>query len=226
MGDLEKKELEKKEPEKKEEQSQDPNQFMMQVLQKMDTTLSSISENLAGKDKGKTPTPEELMKEFADLADDSTKGKKSSSDDITEDDVDGMSNSQLARFILEQTNQQNNKVIERLEFVRVQNEIRDLKKDYEDFDKFKDEIFKIAYKNPNLSLEDAYYQAKGKKVAKAPKEEKDPKEGKEPSKEKKRFEVSGGEKPGVTSSSLKAGESKTLKDAAAKAVEEAFSAEE
>jgi len=116
----------------------------------MNSTLTLLNEKVnVPKTPDKVPTPEELLKEFEDM---SLEDKKGSGEQATEKDLDEMSNTQLAQFIMNNVNQNNNKVIERLEFIRVNGELRDLKKDHPDFDDFKDQVFKIAYKNPNNDL--------------------------------------------------------------------------
>lgn len=108
-------------------------------------------------------------------------------------------------------------VIERLETMRVQQEINYCKAKYDDFDQYVQDIYNIGMKNPNLTVEQAYFLAKGMKSVKREKEQVKPKTGNvAPQKP-----VIGGEKSGINRSNVKDAP-KDLQGAVSKAYAEVF----
>jgi len=192
------------------------NQSLMETLTKMNEKLESLSKPVEKEEH--VPTPEELIAEFEKMNPQS-KGKE-----VNAETLDQLSNTQLVELIMENVNSKvAGPIMERLEYLRVQAEIKEVKSAHPDFDEHKKEIFNIAIKNTNMSLEDAYFQVVGKQAKKAKDDPKEPEpKPKIGDNEDLRRKVVHGEKPHVASASVKPGESKTLKEAATRAVEAAF----
>lgn len=97
----------------------------------------------------------------------------------------------------------------------VADEIKNVRANYPDFDKYKDEVYKQASANPKLTIEEAYLIASGKVTKKA---------GEEKPQQKSAGAIkSGGEKSsGVSSSSVDKTGYKTTRDAARAAFEKIY----
>jgi hypothetical protein len=116
-----------------------------------------------GKPKGGT------VDDVDDLVKDGKGGKPAGGEGLTEEQVNKLTPAQLTKLILTSVQTMNvqatQPLLVRLEEIRIGAEIKDLKKDPEiakDFDSLKEQIFQVASRNPNLSIEEAYYLAKQK----------------------------------------------------------------
>lgn len=98
----------------------------------------------------------------------------------------------------------------------VAQELKDVRGAHDDFDNYKDEVYKLVKENTKLTLEDGYLIASGKKAK--PKESvKAAGEGAVPKGPK-----SGGEKPGARAGAFEPAGYKTTKDAAIAAAEKIY----
>jgi len=91
---------------------------------------------------------------------------------------------------------------------QVRSELRDAKREHEDFKEFEKDVEKVCMNNPNMSVEDAYIYIKAKREGIKPKAKT---EDLEPQKIEKKPPL--GEKPVVTGGALKQGAPKTLREA-------------
>ena len=87
--------------------------------------------------------------------------------------INNLTNLQLAQMILQEVNHTvTTPLLTKLEEIRVSEEIKDLRRELkatdsgDDFDDLKDEIYKVASRNPNLSIKQAYKLAKKDEAAK------------------------------------------------------------
>jgi hypothetical protein len=119
------------------------------------------TESANGKPKGGTGD------EVDDLVKDGKGKPAGGGEGLTEEQVNKMTPAQLTKLILTSVQTMNvqatQPLLVRLEEIRIGAEIKDLKKDPEiakDFDSLKEQIFQVASRNPNLSIEEAYYLAK------------------------------------------------------------------
>lgn len=178
---------------------------------------------------------EALLDRVAELEDASLKATRStySLDELAEEakrpskieeeeegvDWDEISGKELVKKVTEVVNQLGMRLQTEVEVLKVQREIDKCEAKYPDFWEYEEDIRRIAVENPSLSIEKAY------KLAKAEKEGGKGEKEKEVAKTKTEKLLnlpprSGGEKPGVVSSSTKASEVKTLREAALKAWED------
>lgn len=79
---------------------------------------------------------------------------------LTPEDVDRMSNRQLLQLVQEQTIQP---LLSELMTMKVREEIRECKAEFNDFNDYKKEVHTLASANTSLSLRDAYLLAKANK---------------------------------------------------------------
>lgn len=91
----------------------------------------------------------------------------------------------------------------------VNEEVADARRQYDDFDEFKDEILEIAGKNSSLSIKEAYHLAKSN----------NPKKAAEVAEKRNRQkeQPTGGEKPGPSSGTFQPGGKMSLEEAVAQA---------
>ena len=133
-------------------------------------------------------------------------------------DLENVTNRDLVNMILGHVEQNMMQpILVGLEKLRIQGEIKDL--NAPDFDEYKDAIYKIASKNPTLSIKQAYKLAK----------EEAPAKGGDKSETPSRRDVltnlpprrpTPSEKPGTSQSATRKGDPSTIKDAAMMALED------
>lgn len=152
------------------------------------------------------------------------KGKGEEKPPLSPEDIDGLSNSQLVQLLTGELNQYMMPVLTRIEKMRVETELRDTRKEHEDFEDYSDEVYKLTVRDPQLSIEDAYLLAKGRKEKAKPKEG-DKEKDKEKDKKGKLFNLPPrpvfGERPGPSHNVAKT-TPKTLMEATERAYEEVF----
>jgi hypothetical protein len=141
------------------------------------------------------------------------------------EDLDQMSNKELADYILSQVNQAGQQLMTEVMTLKVLREIDKCESKYEDFWDYQEEVQRIATQNPSLNIEQAYKLAKVSKEEQAKTKQKEKSEAKasEPLTQKLLKlppRPTPGEKSGVAPGSTKPGEFKTVRDAALKAWEE------
>lgn len=97
--------------------------------------------------------------------------------------LEGMTNAQLVQFVFQAVERGiGQPLLVKLEEVRVKEEIKELRSllkenDEDDFDELKDEIYKVASRNPNLSIKEAYRLAKKEEGGKSRKRGENEEEG-------------------------------------------------
>jgi len=91
---------------------------------------------------------------------------------------------------------------------QVRNELKEARRDHEDFKEFEKDVEKVCLNNPNMSVDDAYIYIKAKRDGIKPKVKS---EDLEPQKIEKKPPL--GERPGITGGALKQGTPKTLREA-------------
>jgi len=133
----------------------------------------------------------------------------------TAEDLEEMRPRELINLILQEVDAKvSQPLMVKIEEIRVKDEIRELLKEEEnkDFWDYKEEVYTIASRNPNLSIEEAY------KLAKSNKGSSKKSDGGEKENTLKtlpgRRSVPVGEKPGPSGSSITASEPETRKEAA------------
>lgn len=144
-------------------------------------------------------------------------------------DWEALSNKELVDKIVEAVNQGGLQLQTQIETQKVLREIDKCEVKYDDFWKFEKDIRRIATENPTLSIEKAYRLAKleieGDKKEEKKEGEKREEVGAKTTRTEKLLNlpprVPGGEKPGVVSSSTKGSQTKTLREAADRAWDEA-----
>lgn len=149
------------------------------------------------------------------------KGKGKPKGEEEEIDLEGVTNTELANILYDTVQKKLiQPIIERLEVMRMKGEIRECETKYPDFWDFKKDIWAEGSKNPSLTVEQAYIIVKNRSSGK-----KEEKKGEEKKAEEVKKPPIFGEKPGVTSSSTRKGEPKTIKEAAEQAFVEVFKEE-
>jgi len=148
--------------------------------------------------------------------------------------IEQMTNTQLIGYIFQAVEKGiGQPLLVKLEEMRVKDEIKELRKDLgenDDFDDLRDEIYKVAVRNPNLSIKEAYRLAKKEEGSKTKKkgENEDEEEATPVSKKKKRdvlFSLPSrvktqSEKPTHTRGTTHEGAPETRMDAAKRAIED------
>lgn len=198
----------------------DPEQYDA-LLDRLDELEGQVQGQGQGKGKGG-------IDEIIDEAHGRKGGGQGQQGQLTLEDIDRMRPSQLVQLILGEVHGSlGQPIMVKLEEMRLQQEIKEIRKEHKDFDNYKEDIYKIASRNPNLSLEDAFLMAK----AKRPPKEGDNREGEGGNEARgggsrrdvlrnlpKRVPL--GERPGASQGASRAGEPETRMDAAAQALEE------
>ncbi len=126
--------------------------------------LEELEGREAKGERGKSKTVDELAAELEE------RQAPRRQQQVDPDQINNLSNSDLARLILNEV-QQNiaQPLLVKLEEMRVSSEIQELRKslgENDDFDDLKDDIYKVASRNPNLSIKEAYKLAKKEDTAK------------------------------------------------------------
>lgn len=96
---------------------------------------------------------------------------------LKEDDINNLTNAQLLQLVQMQVAQP---LVQTIMNLTVKEELREVQAKYEDFKDYKEQVYTLASKNTNLSLEDAYLLAKGAKVTTTQKQEATKPETKQP----------------------------------------------
>ena len=183
-------------------------------------------EELAQQSKGKGGGKQDSVDDIIDDAHGRGGGQQRQAGQLTAEDIDRMKPSQLVGLILGAVQSDiSQPLMVKLEEMRLSQEIREIKgkKGNEDFDDYKEDIFKIASRNPNLSLEEAYRLAKAKRPPKQGDEDDGEERGGGSRRDVLRSlprRVPRGERPGASQSASRAGEPETRMEAAAQALEE------
>lgn len=153
----------KDEQTEKQEQEQDNN-----ILKELLDTLKEVKQQ---QQSSKDEALDALLKELIE----SPQEEKKVAEDLEEIANDPK---KLVEYVLNKVNQSYiQPLLIKMEQMRVQEEIRECRQKYDDFDDHKEEILKIALQHPSLTLEQAYLLAKAKSPQKSTKSE--PKEQKE-----------------------------------------------
>jgi len=165
-------------------------------------------------------------------------GRQTERKEFDPDALERLSNAQLAQFIMQQVNLGvGQPLLVKLEEIRVKDEIKDLRREIkedsedgktDDFDEHRDRIYKIASRNPNLSIREAYKLAKEEGGAKPSKRRDNEKGDETPQRGRSRDALLSlpprvnphSEKPTHSSSSLSKSDPATRMDAAKLALEE------
>jgi hypothetical protein len=158
-------------------------------------------------------------KNLDDLANEGT--KKGERKPLSEDDLNEMKPKEIINLVVQHINEtQINPLLVKLEEMTVKQEIRELTRDgkNKDFFELKEEIYQVASRNPQLSLEEALILARQRKGyspdGKKPEgDEDDPSKKKDLLRSLPSRRVIGGEKPGASRSSASDTEPETRKDA-------------
>jgi hypothetical protein len=133
----------------------------------------------------------------------------------TQDELEQLRPQDLVNYILGVVNKEvSQPMMVKIEEIRVKDEIRELMRDEKnkDFWDYKESIYQIAVRNPNLSIEEAYKLAKSQK---GPAVAVDSSDGKDTLRSlPSRRSVPVGERPGLSGSSISKTEPETRKEAA------------
>lgn len=169
--------------------------------------------------------PEALLKELQREERSEPKGKEG------EAKIEDMTAQQFAEFVLQTVHTNLVSPLEaKVEGLRVRAEVAECKAKYDDFMEYRDDIFKLAMKKPELSLEEAYLQVTGQSTVKSKREarEKEAKEKTEKEKaESERKERRGsflGDRGGVSREASKVSP-QTMDDAAVLALKDVLGQE-
>jgi len=188
--------------------------------------LDKIAAGLEAKGKKEESfDPEALLKELQREERAAPKGKEEGQK------VEDMTAQQFAEFVLDTVHTRLVSPLEaKVEGLRVRAEVAECKAKYDDFLEYRDDIFKLAMKKPELSLEEAYLQVTGQSTVKSKREAKE-KEAKEKAEKEKtegeRKERRGsflGEKGGVSREASKLSPD-TMQDAAVLALKDVLGQE-
>ena len=115
--------------------------------------------------------PEKLLKELTS-EEDERPTKRGGRDDALK--LDEMTPGQFADFILGTVKEHLVSPLEaKVEGLRVRAEVAECKSKYDDFMEYRDDIFKLAMRKPDLSLEEAYLQVAGQSTVKSKREGKE-----------------------------------------------------
>lgn len=140
-------------------------------------------------------------------------------------DIEDLSKKDLLLLMDKRVQEVNQKTMALVMTLAIKEEIKELKEELkekgkDDFNDFKEDIHKLIKKNPQLRVKEAYLLAKeGKGEVKLSKEEEDEKKEFEEWRKKKK-NLTGGERPGVTKSATKPNDKLSVKEAAMQALEE------
>lgn len=219
---------EQEEKAKSEEKEQNKEEELVSLTKEQyDALLERVSELEGSKEeegKKDTYTLDELAEEGK-----KTKRTGRRVDQQIEDlDWDNMSNKEIFGKLVDAVNAAGRELQTEIETLKVMREIDKAEVKYKDFWKFEKDVRRIAMENPSLSIEKAYKLAKVEKgeSEETEKEEKGEKEDKVmKTKTEKLLNLPPrgapiGEKPGVASTSTKASEIKTLREATSRAWDE------
>lgn len=187
-----------------------------EVLAKLSEGLSRLEAKLEGggtKSMSSDLTPEALL---AELEREKTAAGASPSTSQVDWDALASDPQAFAQFLMAQVQETYvSPILERLELLRVREEIRECKAKYPDFDEYREQVFQIGVKNPYLTLEEAYQLAKaGRGSVRAEKPGAPP-----VAPQKQKVPPPTGMKPGVSRTGMEEG-AKSVREAAAKALEE------
>lgn len=153
------------------------------TVQSLMTKLEKMESDLAAKGKkDDTFDPEALLRELT-KEDDRRPARRGADDGAPK--LDEMTPGQFADFVLSTVKEHLVSPLEaKVEGLRVRAEVAECKSRYDDFMDYRDDIFKLAMKKPELSLEEAYLQVTGQSAVKTKREakEKDAKEKSEKAK--------------------------------------------
>lgn len=218
-------EMENKANESKEEGRKEFNaeEAFRGLAEKLDKVLEAKP-----KEKETSFDPEALLKELE--ADEEPKPRmKKGREESGEPDFEKMSPKQFVEYTLSTVRDTLVSPLEKkLAVLGVRAEVAECKAKYDDFTDYKDEVFKIAMTHPELSLEQAYLQASGKKAVESKKEAAERKAKEEREKEEKTRKSSGprpiGEKSSI-SRDASTPAPKTLQDAAVMALKDVLGKE-
>jgi hypothetical protein len=193
------------------------------LAEKLDKALAP-----KGKEKETSFDPEALLKELEADEEPRPRAKKSQ-EDSSEPDFEKMSPKEFVEYTLSTVRDTLVSPLEKkLAVLGVRAEVAECKAKYDDFSDYKDEVFKIAMMHPELSLEQAYLQASGKKAVESKREEAARKAKEEKEKEEKARKSSGprpiGEKSSI-SRDASTPAPKTLQDAAVMALKDVLGKE-
>lgn len=121
-------------------------------------------------------TPRKGVKTVDDLADEIERPnarKESHAQQVGPDQINQMSNIEFGRFMLNEIHTSFfQPILVQLEQMRVTSEVEKLRTelgDEDDFEELQDQIYKVAVKNPTLSIKEAYHLAKKSQPAKGDK---------------------------------------------------------
>lgn len=131
---------------------------------------------------------------------------------LTPEDVDRMSNRQLLQLVQEQTIQP---LLSELMTMKVREEIRECKAEFNDFNDYKKEVHALASANTSLSLRDAYLLAKANKKPATPAPQ-----SVTPSPSATPPAPTPGHKPGPAPTNVQASSQMSVRQAAEKALEQ------
>lgn len=196
---------------------------MLELLQGLNQKLEGLTPPKSKEaDPGEKSAPATLDDLLAELSrenvEEGNKGKETRSESAeapTTVDLEKMSSTQLANYVVGYMHTQYfQPLVEQIELIRIRDEIKDAareaKKDGEDFLEYKDSVFKVLEKRPNLSVREAYNLVRGSK----PRATKEDDSSASASKSKARSLADLGERPGVSRSTVSPSNVKTIKAAA------------
>lgn len=200
------------------------------VVTLSESTYAALLDRVAELEDTSSAHPKKEVYDVDELAEEGRRGeaKLGKVEKIEEVDWEALSNKELVDRIVGSVNEAGLGLVTKIETLKVLREINKGEAKHKDFWEYEKDIRKIASENPTLSIEDAYQLAKAKKGD--GKEEKKGEEVKEVGAKTTRTEKllnlpPRGEKPGVVSSSTKSGQTKTLREAADRAWDEAVGKE-
>lgn len=195
---------------------------MLELLQGLNQKLEGLTPPKAKEADGEKSAPATLDDLLAELSrenvEEGNRGKEArpeSTEAPTTVDLEKMSSTQLANYVVGYMHTQYfQPLVEQIELIRIRDEIKDAareaKKDGEDFLEYKDSVFKVLEKRPNLSVREAYNLVRGSK----PRATKEDDSSAGASKSKARSLADLGERPGVSRSTVSPSNVKTIKAAA------------
>jgi len=133
--------------------------------------VDKVLEGLTTKGKNESFDPEALLR---DLQREDENAQREKREPGEAPKIEDMTAQQFAEFVLHTVHQNLVSPLEaKVESLRVRAEVAEFKAKYDDFMEYRDDIFKLAMKKPDLSLEEAYLQVSGQSSVKSRREAKE-----------------------------------------------------